>query len=54
MHTLKGKVELPEVSEPPQPPSIDWASQWYGFELDEANSSPDLVRIGSDMTEHND
>lgn len=53
MHTLKGKVELPEVSEPPQPPSIDWASQWYGFELDEANSSPDLVRIGSDMTEHN-
>lgn len=30
-----------------------WDRQWYGIQIDEANSSPDLTRIGSDMTQHN-
>ncbi len=29
-----------------------WKQQWYGIEIDEANSSPDVTRIASDMTEH--
>ena len=28
-------------------------SYWYGIEIDEANSSPDVTRIASDMTLHN-
>lgn len=30
-----------------------WATQWYGIEIDEANSSPDVTRIASTMDEHN-
>ena len=29
-----------------------WAQQWYGIEINEANTSPDVTRIASDMTEH--
>lgn len=29
-----------------------WATQWYGIEIDEANSSPDVTRIASTMDEH--
>jgi len=29
-----------------------WAQQWYGIEIDEANASPDVTRIASNMT-HN-
>jgi hypothetical protein len=29
-----------------------WAQQWYGYELDEENSSPDVTRIASDMAAH--
>jgi hypothetical protein len=30
-----------------------WAMQWYGVRINTGNSSPDLTRIGSDMTQHN-
>ena len=29
-----------------------WEQQWYGIQIDEANTSPDVTRIASDMTEH--
>jgi len=32
--------------------SAYWEQQWYGIQIDEANTSPDVTRIASDMTEH--
>jgi len=32
--------------------STYWTSQYYGVEIDESNSSPDLTRIASDMNPH--
>ena len=32
--------------------STYWKNQWYGIQIDESNSSPDVTRIASDMTEH--
>lgn len=32
--------------------SAYWAEQWYGVEINEANSSPDVTRIASDMNAH--
>ena len=34
--------------------AFPWASQWYGIEIDESNSSPDVTRIASDMEMYND
>ena len=32
--------------------NVNQAQAWYGIQIDEANSSPDLTRIASDMTLH--
>lgn len=32
--------------------STYWTQQWYGVEINEANSSPDVTRIASDMNAH--
>ena len=33
--------------------STYWATQWYGIEIDEANSSPDVTRIASNLIHNN-
>ena len=36
------------TEEPPHEPIIVEPTAWYGIEIDESNSSPDVTRIASD------
>jgi len=55
MISIGNAIPLTNVPDTPSPINWDafWDAQWYGVQIDESNSSPDLVRIGSDMNQHN-